>query len=93
MPVPVAGPWVVRFTPGWGAPPWAAFHELRMVIELDRCGADGEYEEMVVIYARDNRFVRWLLWRADEIVVQPLIGHRICCYSVAEAIRILSSQL
>jgi hypothetical protein len=72
---------------------WAGFHELRMVIELDRCGADGEYEEVVAIYARNNRLVRWLLWRADEIVVQPLIGRRICCSSVAEAIKILSPQL
>jgi hypothetical protein len=40
---------------------WAAVHELRMVIELDRCVADGGYEEMVAPYARDNRLVRWLL--------------------------------
>jgi hypothetical protein len=24
---------------------WAEFHDLRMVVELDHCGADGEYEE------------------------------------------------
>ena len=70
---------------------WAAFHELRMVVELDHGGTDGEYEEMVAIYARDN--LRWLLWRADEIIVQPLIGRRIHCSSVAEATEILSRQL
>ena len=72
---------------------WAAFHEQRMVIELDHCGADGEYEEMVAIYARGKHLLRWLLWRAGEIVVQPLIGRRIHCPSVAEAIEILSPQL
>ena len=33
---------------------WAEFHELRMVVELDHRGADGEYEEMVAIYAKDS---------------------------------------
>jgi hypothetical protein len=72
---------------------WAAFHELRMVIELDHCGADGQYEEMIAIYARGKHLLRWLLWRAGEIVVQPLIGRRIHCPSVAEAIETLSPQL
>ena len=72
---------------------WAAFHELQMVIELDHCGAEGEYEEMVALYARGDRLLRWLLWRAGEIIVQPLIGRRIHCLSVAEAIKVLSPQL
>jgi hypothetical protein len=72
---------------------WAEFHELRMNVELDYCDADGEYEEMVAIYAGGNHVVRWLLWRAGEIIVQPMIGRRIRCPSVAKAIEILSSQL
>ena len=72
---------------------WAAFHELRMVVELDHCGEGGEFEEMVAIYGRGNHLLRWLLWRADEIVVQPVIGRRIQCPSVAEAIEILSRRL
>jgi hypothetical protein len=72
---------------------WAEFHDLRMVIELDHRGADGEYEEMVAIYEKDNHVLRWLLWRTDEIVVQPLIGRTIHCLSVADALEILSPQL
>jgi hypothetical protein len=71
---------------------WAEFHELRMVVELDHHDADGEYEEVVAIYAKDSR-LRWLLWRSRETVIQPLIGSRILCPSVAEAIEILSPQL
>jgi hypothetical protein len=58
-----------------------------MVVELDHCGADGEYEEMVAIYTRDGNQLRWLLWRADQIIVQPLIGRTVHCPTVAEAIR------
>ena len=72
---------------------WAEFHELRMVVELDHRGADGEYEEMVAIYAKDSHALRWLLWRTDEIVLQPLIGRTIHCPSVADAIEVLSPQL
>ena len=71
---------------------WAAVHELRMNVSLDYCDGDGEYEEMVSICARDD-VVRWLLWRAGEIIVQPMIGRRIRCPSVAEALKRLSSQL
>ena len=72
---------------------WAEFHDLRMVVELDHRGADGEYEEMVAIYAEGSHVLRWLLWRTDEIVVQPLIGRTIHCPSIADALEILSPQL
>jgi hypothetical protein len=72
---------------------WAEFHELRMVVELDHRGADGEYEEMVAVYAKDSPVLRWLLWRTDEIVVQPLIGRTIHCPSIADTLEILSPQL
>jgi hypothetical protein len=72
---------------------WAEFHELRMVVELGHRGADGEYEEMVAIYAKDSPALRWLLWRTDEIVVQPLIGRAIHCPSIADALEILSPRL
>ena len=75
---------------------WAAFHDLRVVIELDKFDEDGEYEEMVAIYAGDRGPLRWLLWRpaADEIIVQPLMGRRIRSPSVVEAIEMtLSPQL
>ena len=72
---------------------WAEFHDLRMAVELDHCGADSEYEEMVAIYGRDSHVLRWLLWRTDEIVVQPLIGRTIHCHSIADAVEMLSPQL
>jgi hypothetical protein len=72
---------------------WAEFHDLQMAVELDHRGADGEYEEMVAIYAKDSHVLRWLLWRTDEIVVQPLIGRTIHCPSIADAVEMLSPQL
>jgi hypothetical protein len=70
---------------------WAASHELRMVVELDHCVADREYEEIVVIYAKDNGFRRWHLWRsAGEVVVKPLIGRSSRFISVADAIEAIS---
>jgi len=71
---------------------WAEFHELRMVVELDHRDTDGEYEEIIAVYAKDSR-LRWLLWRSGEIVVQPLIGRAVHYLSVAEAIESLSPQL
>jgi hypothetical protein len=72
---------------------WAEYHDLRLAVELDHCGADGDYEEMVAIYAKDSHQLRWLLWRTNEIIVQPLIGRAIHCPSVADALEILSPQL
>ena len=71
---------------------WADFHGLRMVVELDHHDADGEYEEVIALYAKDSR-LRWLLWRSGEIVIQPLRGARVHCPTVAEAIEILSPRL
>ena len=72
---------------------WAAAHGLRMNVSLNYCDPDGEYEEMISICARGDHAVRWLIWRAGEIIVQPMIGRRITCSSVTKAIEILSSQL
>lgn len=66
---------------------WAAFHGLRLVVELDHCIAGREYEEIVVIYAKDNRLRRWHLWRSQaEFILQPLIGRSSHFFSVADAI-------
>jgi hypothetical protein len=70
---------------------WAASHGLRMVIELDHCVVGNEYEEIVVIYAKENGFRRWHLWRSsDEVVVQPLIGRSSRFFNVADAIEAIS---
>ena len=69
---------------------WAASLDVRMVVELDHHGFDGDYEEMVAIFARGSHLRRWLLWRtADGITVQPLIGRNILCSDVTAAIEIL----
>ena len=70
---------------------WAAAHGLRMVVELDHWVVGSEYEEIVVIYAKDNGVRRWHLWRSsDEVVVQPLIGRSSRFLSVAAAIEAIS---
>ena len=64
---------------------------MRMVVEIDHCVAGSEYEEIVVIYAKDSGFRRWHLWRSsDEVVVQPLIGRCSRFFSVADAIDAIS---
>ncbi len=69
---------------------WAEFHNMHMVVELDHCVEDEEYEEVVAFYAPDSRLRRWILWRAaDEIVVQPLIGRGCRFTSVADALESL----
>ena len=71
---------------------WAGLHEMRMVIELDQCVDDHEYEEIVVIYVKSNRLRRWNLWRSwDGVVVQPIIGRSMRFHSVAAAIEAMSS--
>lgn len=69
---------------------WAEFHGVQMVVELDHCVEEEEYEEVVAFYGRDSQLRRWILWRsADDIVVQPLLG-RSCRYpTVAAALETL----
>ena len=69
---------------------WAVSHGVRMVIELDHYGFDGDYEEMIAIFERGSHLRRWLLWRTvDGIIVQPLIGRNVRCFDVTEAIEML----
>jgi len=66
---------------------WSAFHDLRMVIELDYCAEGEEYEEVLAFYPPHSAFRRWMLWRGQRgIVVQPMMGRAICFASVAEAL-------
>lgn len=51
---------------------WANYHDLRLVIDLDLCVDDEEYEELIGLYDANRAFRRWLIWRScDGIVVQP----------------------
>jgi hypothetical protein len=66
---------------------WADYHHLRMVVELDNCVADEEYEEVVAFYDEDCSLRRWNFWRsASDIVVQPLIGRARRFASIADAL-------
>jgi hypothetical protein len=66
---------------------WSETHNIRMVVELDHCVEDEEYEEVIAFYAKDSPLRRWILWRsATDIVVQRLIGRTCRFGSVAEAL-------
>ena len=66
---------------------WSETHNIRMVVELDHCVEDEEYEEVIAFYAKDSPLRRWILWRsASDIVVQRLIGRTCRFSSVAAAL-------
>lgn len=66
---------------------WSAYHDLRMVIELDYCAEGEEYEEVLAFYPPHSAFRRWMLWRGQRgIVVQPMMGRAASFSSVAEAL-------
>jgi hypothetical protein len=71
---------------------WADLHGMRMVIELDQCVDDHEYEEIVAIYGKSSGFRRWNFWRSwDGVIAQPIIGSTMRFVSVSDAVRALSS--
>jgi hypothetical protein len=66
---------------------WSETNNIRMVVELDHCVEDEEYEEVIAFYAKDSPLRRWILWRsASDIVVQRLIGRTCRFSSVADAL-------
>jgi hypothetical protein len=66
---------------------WSETNNIRMVVELDHCVEDEEYEEVIAFYAKDSPLRRWILWRsASDIVVQRLIGRTCRFSSVAGAL-------
>ncbi len=69
---------------------WSEFHDMRMVVELDHCTGNEEYEEVLAFYRSDSRFRRWSMWRTHEdIVVQPTKGRTMHFTSVAGALESL----
>lgn len=69
---------------------WADFHDLRMIIELDLCVDDDEYEELLGLYDPSRAFRRWMIWRScDGIVVQPAMGRQMLFDRIADALEIL----
>jgi hypothetical protein len=69
---------------------WAAFHDLRMTIELDLCVEGDEYEELLGLYDANRAFRRWMIWRScDGIVVQPAMGRTMLFDTMADVLEIL----
>ena len=66
---------------------WAEYHDVRMVVELDYCADDEEYEEVLALYKQGSSFRRWMMWRSvSEVVVQPMMGRALHFASVATAL-------
>ena len=73
---------------------WAGVHGMRMMIELDQSVDGREYEEIVAIYSKDSGRRRCSLWRSrDGVVVQPIIGRRVCCSTVTDTAETLGAIL
>jgi hypothetical protein len=69
---------------------WAAFHDSRMVVRVDHCAEDEEYEEVIEIHCGTSSASRLIMWRNGEAVfVQPLLGRKQEYSSVAEALEYL----
>ena len=69
---------------------WAEFHQLRMVIELDVCADEDEYEELLGLYDEGRAFRRWMIWRSSEgIVVQPAMGRPMLFDFMGDALEIM----
>jgi hypothetical protein len=69
---------------------WAAFHDLRMTIELDLCVDGDEYEELLGLYDANRAFRRWMIWRScDGIVVQPAMRRTMLFDTMADVLEML----
>ncbi len=69
---------------------WTDYHGLRLLIELDVCAEDEEYEEFLGLYEPTCAFRRWMMWRScDGIVVQPAMGRMMLFDRMAEVLEAL----
>lgn len=48
---------------------WAEYYGLRLVIELDTCVDDAEYEEVAAFYSPGLQIRRWSMWRSEDGLV------------------------
>jgi hypothetical protein len=61
-----------------------------MVVRVDHCAEDEEYEEVIEIHCGTSSASRLIMWRNGEAVfVQPLLGRKQEYSSVAEALEYL----
>ena len=66
---------------------WAAYHNLRLVIELDHADQGAAFEEVLAFYQPGGSFRKWTMWRGTgNIAVQTAKGLVICFASVADAL-------
>ena len=66
---------------------WAAYHNLRLVIELDHAAQGAAFEEVLAFYPPGGSFRKWTMWRGvGNIAVQTAKGQLIRFASVADAL-------
>jgi hypothetical protein len=66
---------------------WAAYHDLRLVIELDHAAGGTPFEEVLAFYPPNGSFRKWTMWRGTgSITVQTAKGRVIRFASVADAL-------
>jgi hypothetical protein len=72
---------------------WAAFHGLRMTIELESRDGRNPAEEVLAFHAETDTMARWLIWcDAETIVVQPATGTEIRFETLADALECLMPE-
>jgi hypothetical protein len=66
---------------------WAGLHGWQMQIWLDHGREDQEYEEVIAFCTGTNPLTGSILWRtAKSVFVQPVLGRKRRCASVAAAL-------
>jgi hypothetical protein len=69
---------------------WADRQGIRMVIRLDHCADDEEYEEVVAFHTDARSACFLLIWRnAEAVVVQPSAGRPLAYRSVSHVLESL----
>lgn len=66
---------------------WAAYHNLRLAIELDHAVDGAAFEEVLAFYPPNSSFRKWTMWRGTgSIAVQTAKGRVIRFASIADAL-------
>lgn len=66
---------------------WAAYHNLRLAIELDHAVEGAAFEEVLAFYPPNSSFRKWTMWRgAGSVAVQTANGRVIRFASIADAL-------
>jgi len=69
---------------------WADDQGIRMVIRLDHCAGDEEYEEVIAFHTDAQSASFLLIWRsAEAVMVQPSAGRPLAYRSVSHVLKSL----